>query len=409
MGFNVKAAGATLLISGTMLGAGMLALPLVSAGMGYNNALFALLGMWVFMTYTGLMLLEVTLAFPDGSGFDIIALKLLGKRGQWITNFSLLLLLYALSSAYIAGASSTYGANLKHYLGVGLPPVMVSALFTLLIATIVFLSTRAVDRVNSILFSVNIIVFLLIAVTIRPYVNPVYLNTVNDSTRYMYAAFPVFLTAFGFHGSVPSMVKYIGRDKPQTLRNVFIAGGLIPMLVYAIWEYCSLGLLPRVGANSFLALSQQHGSVGMFLDYVHANTPNQLVPTLFSSFTSIALFTSYLCVSLGLFDSVASSLGQGDSRSGRLKTAVATYLPPFVFAWLYPEGFVMALGAAAIFLAVLAILFPAFALRKLRAKADYQPVWRVPGGTVAITLVSILGSLMIVFQILKMQNLLPMF
>lgn len=409
MSFNLKAAGATLLVAGAMLGAGMLALPLVSAGMGYNMALVALGATWLLMTYTGLMLLEVFLAFPEGSGFDVVALKLLGKKGLWVTNASLMLLLYALTSAYIAGASSTYGADIKQYFGFTVPPVVISALFTLIIGGIVFLSTQAVDQVNRVLFTLKIIVFLLIAICIHPYVNPSYLNTEYDSGRYIYAAVPVFITAFGFHGSIPSMVKYIGRDHPGTLRSVFIIGGLIPLLVYAIWEYCSLGVLPRTGPDSFLALSQRHGSVGMFLDYVHANTPSSLVPSLFSSFTSITLCTSFLCVSLGLFDAMASSLNHSDSQKGRLKTALTTYTPPFVFAWLYPQGFVIALGAAAIFLAILAILFPAMALRKLRVQPGYQPEWRVPGGSGAIMLVSLIGVLMIFFQILKMQNLLPMF
>lgn len=67
MQVNFKAIGATLLISGTMLGAGMLALPLVSAGMGFGYACLTLFLIWMLMTYTGLMLLEVCLSFPKAT------------------------------------------------------------------------------------------------------------------------------------------------------------------------------------------------------------------------------------------------------------------------------------------------------------------------------------------------------
>ncbi|MFK5037172.1 aromatic amino acid transport family protein, partial [Klebsiella pneumoniae] len=79
--------------------------------------------------------------------------------------------------------------------------------------------------------------------------------------KYMLAAIPMFLTAFGFHGSVPSMVKYLGRDQPRTLRNVFIAGSLIPMGVYLLWVFNTLGALPRYGSHSFQAISAHNGSV----------------------------------------------------------------------------------------------------------------------------------------------------
>ena len=404
---NFKAVGATLLISGTMLGAGMLALPLVSSGMGYTYSSLALVCIWLLMTYTALMLLEVSLAFPEGSGFDVMAQNLFGNRGLWVINASLLLLLYALSGAYISGAASTYTSNIKQYLGIDVPSAVVAAVFTLLIGSIVYMSTGAVDRVNRVLFSLNVFIFFAMAITIHPYVNQGNLNSPLDSSRYLYAAFPVFITAFGFHGSIPSMVKYIGRDKPQTLRNVFILGGLIPLLVYGIWEYCSLGLVPRTGENSFYTLAENHGSVGMFLDYIHASTSNRWIPTLIGIFSSIALFTSYLCVSLGLFDSVASSIGWKNTKRDRLITAVVTYLPPFVFAWIYPQGFVLALGAAAIFLSVLAILFPAAALYKLRSQKNYQANWCVPCNTCSFCTVTSIGLIIIVFQVMKMQNLLP--
>lgn len=409
MSLNIKAAGAALIVAGAMLGAGMLALPLVSAGMGYNASLVTLGVTWCLMTYTGLMLLEVFLAFPEGSGFNVVSLELLGKKGLWITNTTLMLLLYALTAAYIAGASTTYGSDIRQYFGVDVNPVVISAGFTLFVGGIVFFSTRAVDHANRLLFTLKIIVFILIAFSIHPYVKAHYLNTDRDSSRYLYAAFPVFITAFGFHGSIPSMIKYIGRDHPKTLRSIFVVGGLIPLAVYAIWEYCSLGVLPRVGPGSYQALSHNHGSVGMFLDYIHASTPNALIPSLFSSFTSITLCTSFLCVSLGLFDAMASSLRHGDSVPDRFKTALVTYLPPFVFAWLFPQGFIVALGAAAIFLSVLAILFPAAALRRLRMQPGYQPRWRVAGGPATLFVVSVIGVLVIAFQLLKMQNLLPMF
>ncbi|MES2272690.1 MAG: aromatic amino acid transport family protein, partial [Chlamydiota bacterium] len=51
--------GGTLLVAGTSIGAGMLALPVVTASGGFLPALFVYFLCWLFMTCTGLLLLEI--------------------------------------------------------------------------------------------------------------------------------------------------------------------------------------------------------------------------------------------------------------------------------------------------------------------------------------------------------------
>ena len=41
-----KTVGSTLLVAGTMIGAGMLAMPLTSAGIGLTATIFLLIGLW---------------------------------------------------------------------------------------------------------------------------------------------------------------------------------------------------------------------------------------------------------------------------------------------------------------------------------------------------------------------------
>ena len=405
---NIKAIGATLLISGTMLGAGMLALPLISAGLGVKNAIILLTITWMCMTYSGLILLEVCLNYPEGTGFEAIAEDLFGKPGKWIINVSLLLLLYSLSCAYISGGSSIYKSDFINYLDITLPSNLVSIVFTCLIAFTVYISTKAVDIVNRVLFSTNIVIFFLLVFTINPYVHAEYLINELDSTKYAFAAIPVFITAFGFHGSVPSMIKYIGKDNPKTLRNVFIAGGIIPLIVYIAWEITTLGSLPRFGEHSFAYISSQGSSVGVMLQEMQIFIQSKSIVFLISAFSSLAMFTSYLCVSLGLFDSVASTLKKGNSNKDRLFTAMLTYLPPLIFTIVYPDGFVSALGAAAIFLVVLAILFPVCSLMKIRAN-QHQKEYNVVTNKIILVAVGLIGFQVIIDQILTLGKAIPIF
>ncbi|MCG3822960.1 aromatic amino acid transporter [Photobacterium damselae] len=405
---NIKSIGATLLISGTMLGAGMLALPLISAGLGTKNAILLLVIIWALMTYTGLMLLEVCLNYPEGTGLEAIAYHLFGVKGKWIINISLLLLLYALSCAYISGASSIYKNDLSDYFHITLSSNVIAILFTIIISLIVFVSTKAVDITNRYLFITNIIIFFLLIFNIAPHINESFLSNINDSNKYAFSAIPVFITAFGFHGSIPSMVKYIGRENSRTLRNIFISGGLIPLIVYIIWEVSMLGSLPRYGSVSFEYVAQHGSSVGIMLQQMQIYIKNSNIIYLISAFSSIAMFTSYLCVSLGLFDSLASTFKRANNSLGRLVTAFLCYLPPLVFTIIYPDGFVPALGAAAIFLTILAILFPVFALCKTR-KQTHQIKYNVITNKVILFIIGLVGIQVIINQILTLNNAVPIF
>ncbi|WP_231579422.1 aromatic amino acid transport family protein [Photobacterium iliopiscarium] len=62
---------------------------------------------------------------------------------------------------------------------------------------------------------------------------------------------------------------------------------------------------------------------------------------------------------------MATTAKRGKNTKDRLSTAVRCYLPSLVFTLVYPNGFTLALGAAEIFLTILVILFPVFALRNL--------------------------------------------
>ena len=82
---NSRIIGVTLLVAGTTIGAGMLALPLVTGPSGYLPAVFLLITYWAFMLYTAFLLLETTLSFPSGANLVTMARDRLGITGQAIT------------------------------------------------------------------------------------------------------------------------------------------------------------------------------------------------------------------------------------------------------------------------------------------------------------------------------------
>ena len=60
--------GSILIVAGTTIGAGMLAMPLASAGVGFGVTLVLLISLWALMCYTALLLLEVYQHVPADMG-----------------------------------------------------------------------------------------------------------------------------------------------------------------------------------------------------------------------------------------------------------------------------------------------------------------------------------------------------
>ena len=115
--------GALLIVAGTTIGAGMLALPMTSIQIGYINSCWMLVGMWALMTFTALVTLEIALksSTADGTyGISIVGLAKasFGRLGQFIAANSLFILFYALLAAYITGSSSILNDIINYTFGI---------------------------------------------------------------------------------------------------------------------------------------------------------------------------------------------------------------------------------------------------------------------------------------------------
>ncbi|WP_312927705.1 aromatic amino acid transport family protein, partial [Pseudescherichia sp.] len=60
--------GSMFIVAGTTIGAGMLAMPLAAAGVGFGVTLALLFCLWGLMCYTALLLLEVYQHVPADTG-----------------------------------------------------------------------------------------------------------------------------------------------------------------------------------------------------------------------------------------------------------------------------------------------------------------------------------------------------
>ena len=394
--------GSILIVAGTTIGAGMLAMPLASAGVGFGVTLGLLIALWALMCYTALLLLEVYQHVPADMGLGSLAARYLGRYGQWITGFCMLFLMYALTAAYISGAGELLASSLNQWLQWDLPPAGGVLLFTGIGGAVVCLGTSLVDLFNRFLFSAKIIFLAIMLALLLPHIHQINLLTLPLQQGLALSAIPVIFTSFGFHGSVPSIVSYLNGDI-RKLRRVFIIGSFIPLVAYIFWQLATLG---SISSPTFAALLGQHAGLNGLLEAIREVVASPHVELAVHLFADLALATSFLGVALGLFDYLADLFQRKNTPSGRVQSGVITFVPPLAFSLFYPRGFVMALGYAGVALAVLALMLPALLVMKSRQQHPHA-TWRVIGGTPALWLVLLCGIAIVLIQFCIAAGVLP--
>jgi tyrosine-specific transport protein len=400
-----KVFGSTLIIAGTTIGAGMLALPLASAGIGFSTSLFLMLGLWALMAFTALLMVELHQFVESDATLHTLAHTILGTKGKWIASFAVMFLFYALCAAYIAGGGAQFNQRISDIAGIELNGQVTTLLFTLLVAGVVTIGTHSVDKVNRVLFGLKLIAMVLVLSFLAPNITSQYLLSMPLQQGLIVAAIPVVFTSFGFHGSIPSIVRYLDGDV-RSLRKVMIIGSALPLVIYIFWQGVTLGVVSQEQLLS-------DTSLGALLVSLSQTVHQSNLSVIVGVFADLALLTSFIGVSLGLFEFMGDSLSNKLGNAKRVKTAIITFLPPLGFALFYPQGFIMALGYAAIALSVLAILLPTVMVYKVRYTdftintQDTAAAYQVLGGSKALFLAGSIGVFIIAIQILISVGLLP--
>ncbi|MGB8664867.1 MAG: tryptophan permease, partial [Serratia inhibens] len=349
--------GGAMIIAGTAVGAGMFSIPIVTSGVWFSGSVALLIYTWACMLVSGLMILEATLHYPSGASFHTIVKDLLGKGWNAINGISIAFVLYILTYAYISAGGSIIAHTLEGIVGVG--QTTAGLVFAIVVAFIVWLSTRAVDRLSTILIGGMVITFVISVGDMFTHVQPTVLfNRGDDQASYLpyaLAALPYLLTSFGYHGNVPGLVKYYRKDSRAVVRSL-VFGTLLALAIYILWQYVIQGNITR---DAFKQVIAEGGNIGSLLKQMGNVSSSQAVGQLLNAFSYMALASSFLGVSLGLFDYLADFFKFSDDTTGRSKTALVTFAPPTLAALLFPNGFLYAIGFAGLAATIWAVIVPA--------------------------------------------------
>ncbi|PQJ89030.1 amino acid permease [Aliivibrio sifiae] len=387
---NFKLFGSALILSGTALGAGMLAIPMVLAQFGLFYSTLLMLVICAGTTYSALLLTEACSKTELAFGINTVANRTLGKGGQIITNALFYLLLICMLIAYILGAADLLKRILTIF-DIEMSIEVAQIGFTLVASMFVVCGTQIIDKLNRVLFLFMVSMLAITLVILVPGISSDNLMQVtNTDSGMLFNTSTILFTSFASMPVIPSLVTYNKEATSKQLRNMIILGSIIPLICYLVWLYAVVG---NLNADELTHFSNISDLIQTF------SAKNEYIEIILSIFTSLALLTSFLGVAMALYNQNKDMISHN-----KIVTYVSTFILPLLGASLAADQFLSVLGYAGVILVFLAIFIPlamVIALRKKNKNTAELSIhtYEAEGGKIALGLTLMFGLLLLISQV----------
>ncbi|KAF3361750.1 putative aromatic amino acid-specific transport protein [Chlamydiales bacterium STE3] len=393
---------AAFLVGGTCIGGGMLALPVATGLSGFIPSIVMMGLCWLAMTITSLLFIEISLWMEEGVHVISMSSRILGPLGKAIAWILYLFICYASLVAYTAGGGIQIASSIEALFGFTLSKGWSCALFVFIFGSILYGGHLVVGRINSLLFIAMIGAYIaLVGVGIGE-IKPAFLTYSNWRTALL--AVPLLLTSFSCQTMVPSLTPLLKRNA-RALRFAIIAGTTIAFIVYFIWQWLILGIVPVEGDNGLIVALLRGEPATQFLGS-HVN--GYWLASIAEYFAFFAIITSFLGIGLGLFDFLSDGLKIREKGVGNLSLAILVIVPTLFFAIYFERAFLIALETSGGYGdTILNGIMPALMVWIGRYKLSYEGEFKVPGGKPLLTLVVVFFSAVLVYEVLSQFDLMP--
>jgi len=332
-----RIASAVFLVAGTSIGGGMLALPVATGISGFIPSMSIMFICWIAMTLTALMLLEVSMWMEEGAHLITMTSRILGPFGKIVSFCLYLFICYASLAAYTAGGALQIVAFCSEYFDWTISKDMGAYLFIAIFGGVIYLGSRTIGRVNTVLFLAMIVAYILLMGTGISKVNSSLL--LHQEWKGTWLAIPLLLTSFSFQMIVPSLTPYL-KMNVKAVRIAIIGGTFITFLIYALWEFFILGTIPVHGPDGLAEALRIGEPATQFLP-VHVD--DHTVYVIAEYFAFFAIITSFLGIAFGLYDFLADGFKIKKIGKGKAALGLLIIVPTLIFATKFSRIFIVAL------------------------------------------------------------------
>lgn len=317
---------------GTVVGAGILAIPYVVSQTGFLYGLFLLLLIGISFIFLHLFVGEIVLRTKGQFQLSGYAEKYLGKRGKIFMTLSMLMGIYGALTAYLIGE----GASLQKIFGFpsfltklfSLFPVTVgsfiqshfySLLFFIIGVIIIYKGISTLGKVELLL--IPALVFVIILIGVFSYNTISIENLQGFNPLYLFLPYGVIIFAYSGSSTVPVLQEILEREKKK-LKKAIIIACIIPIILYILFTLIIVGI---IGADNF-SLLQPNERIATIALSIYSSP----VLSLFANILAIlAMFTSFLTLGRALVE-----LFEYDYQFSKTPAFFLTFILPLLLVLL---------------------------------------------------------------------------
>jgi len=319
-----------LMLSGGLIGSGLLALPICIGLAGFWPALLGLVVVWIFMTFTGCVVAGRVVEHKEHY-FDIPSLfgEVLGSKLKWVAIAANVVLLYGLLVAYLSGASSILDNTFHLHFNTTLT---VFAVFFVMTFLNVF-GIRIVRRGNIVFMAILVLSFFYLLFSTGAHIQTA--NFHHLDWIYLVIALPVLVNAYNCHNLIPTVCESLNFNLKK-IRLTVIGSLLFGFLINTVWTIAVVGSIKMGGTDGLLYAFRHNYPVTVSLSHL-LQTHMFLVMALI--FGLMAILTSYVTMGAALCHFVRDLRVHYSKINSRYFDLVLAFIPPLIITIIMPNVF----------------------------------------------------------------------
>ena len=324
-----------LLLTGNMVGAGILAMPIVAGIAGFYPSLVAIFFFSFVMLYTGFILVrEVNEAKEENFNLPSLYEQHFGISGKWLTSVANITIFYGVLTSYLAGSTQLVIALFDidpHFESFVL--FIIFTLFTSLAVS----SLKVIEKYNTFFMLLLGIAFLLLITLGIPEIDSSRFS--HREWKYLPIAIPMIVAGFVFHYVIPTLCEASNWSK-EIYKPILIGMG-ITLFMNILWLIVGLGVVPVSGDVSLMQAYTMGVPVTIEMSKI---LDSELFLITASIFALIAIATSYISIGMALKDFLKDLFHNSFRFENRFILFMVAFVPPLLISYFYVDIFLKALS-----------------------------------------------------------------
>jgi tyrosine-specific transport protein len=322
-------------ITGNLLGGGILAMPILLGLAGFWPAVFGVVCVWAMMTATAMILAaQPALTQSETSDLPTFFQHELGTAGKWITVVANAVVLYGALTAYLGGAT----AVIVSLAGVKSMTWIITLVFFCAATMMTLFGMRVMAKGNVVIMVVLWSAFLLITVICGEHMEPRRLALTD--WVFLPMALPVVVTGFHFHNIIPTVCRNLNNNQTN-IRLAMLIGTSIGLVMNLLWLLVVMGAMPLEGDHGMMASYQQNLPATVPLKSLMTSPVFTIASSLFAL---LALSAAYMANGLALTNFVRDLCATYLKKPNRYLAAAIAFIPPLAIVFVNPNIFLEAVN-----------------------------------------------------------------